>query len=67
MGYKPSTEGFSKSGTDKRGNSGAAQDMYDKDKYYEGNMGKNMTPGKSYEPSHVMNKKTGDIPGAGIC
>lgn len=58
------TDGYTKSGSEHRPDS--AQTMYEKENYYEGNMGKNMTPGKSYEPTHVLDKKTGDIPGAGI-
>lgn len=59
-----SKNGYTKSGEENRGDS--AQDMYSKNTTFEGNMGRNMT-NQGYEPTHTVDKKTGDIPGAGIC
>lgn len=57
------TDGYTKSGTEHR--SDASQEMYKKENHYEGNMG-HTVGNKGYEPSHIIDKDTGDIQGAGI-
>ena len=60
---KPSHTGYTKSGDEHR--SDASQSLYSKDNHYEGNMGHNMTT-QDYEPTHVIDKQTGAIKGAGV-